>query len=414
VVIAPNSFAYGGVEEHVVVLSTALAARGYEPVVVSAETEELRPLTERLDRAGVRHLGVDFRGGGLRPQLKATWGLVRAFAHLKPDVLHVHLVGYDGGRVPLLAGHLAHVPTVVTHHIAPPRPVPPKDYLARWPFLAGVKEFIAVSDANRKAQIACMRLPPDRLSRVHNGITLLDGPTRAEARAFLLSEFGIPDEAKVVGCVGRLAMQKGHKYLLEAAPEILRRVPNARFAFVGEGPFRERLERQAIDQGVAAAVHWLGFRSDVRRILPGIDVLAMPSEWEGLPIVLLEAMAAAVPVVAHAVDGIPEAVTDGQQGFLVARGDVPALTERITRLLTEPELARRMGRSAYERVVRDFTAARMAERIAALYEQAIARSMTRKSVSRRNGVETRDSYRAASVREPAAGPGERFHQESVG
>jgi glycosyltransferase involved in cell wall biosynthesis len=120
----------------------------------------------------------------------------------------------------------------------------------------------------------------------------------------------------------------------------------------------------------------------------------MPSEWEGLPIVLLEAMAAGVPAVAHAVDGIPEAVTDGVEGFLVGRGDVRALTERLTRLLTDPELMGRMGRNAHQRVLNDFTAADMAKRTAALYERAITSrpAPKRKEVLRRNGAETGESY----------------------
>jgi glycosyltransferase involved in cell wall biosynthesis len=209
---------------------------------------------------------------------------------------------------------------------------------------------------------------------VHNGIVLPERRPRNEARAFLRAELGLLEAIPVIGMVGRLAEQKGHKYLLEAAPAILEKVPDVHFAFIGEGEERSALEGLAAKRGVAERVHWMGFRSDTQRLLAGFDVLAMPSEFEGLPLVLLEAMAHGVPIVAHAVDGIPEAVTDGQEGYLIARGDIRALAERLVQLLLDPAEAERMGERARARIDPEFTVRTMAERTAEIYSRAMDRS----------------------------------------
>ena len=132
-----------------------------------------------------------------------------------------------GGTLPLLAGQITGIPTIVTHHIAPRAKIETRNWLARAPFLTKVKAFIAVSHANREAQIAHMGLPADRIFAVHNGIAPL-GPQagspedwaayRREARLQICAETGLPPSTRMVGCVGRLAEQKGYRWLLQSAP----------------------------------------------------------------------------------------------------------------------------------------------------------------------------------------------------
>ena len=124
-------------------------------------------------------------------------------------------------------------------------------------------------------------------------------------------------------------------------PKLLQRVPDAHFIMIGEGPLLKDLQAQASELAVDHRFHWMGFRRDGQHLLAGFDVLAMPSELEGLPLVLLEAMAAGVPVVAHAVDGIPEALNDGVEGWLVRPHDVAALADRLARVLEDEEHARK-------------------------------------------------------------------------
>jgi glycosyltransferase involved in cell wall biosynthesis len=263
---------------------------------------------------------------------------------------------------------------VVTHHAAPRGPVPAKQRLLRAPFLFDVKRFIAVSRANQHSQSTHLSLPRERMTTIHNGIVVPSAlPDREAARARWLAELGVPGDARLVGAAGRLSAQKGFDRLLRAAPAILRAAPTARFVFVGDGELRTELERQAAELGVQGNVHWLGFRKDVPALLPAFDVLAMPSVFEGLPLVLLEAFAAGLPAVAHAVDGIPEVIDDGVNGFLTRPDDTAELAERIARVLVDRELAERLSRAARAKAVTEFTVERMARETAAVYG-AVARA----------------------------------------
>ena len=372
IVFALNSFIYGGVEEHVALLSSALPAFGFSPTVICAESKELDPLCRRLDSLKVPHIAQDLRGGGAVAQMKAARDLAQILTNLRADVLHIQLISYYGGRVPLLAARWANIPVILTHHIAPLHSLTTMQKWTRRPFLQAVQWYVSVSEANRLLHIKRMGLPEERILSIHNGIQIPTSATKETNRDCLRQLLTLPENALVIGCVGRRVEQKAHHWLLEAAPTILRAVPNAHFVIIGEGPLRASLEQQAQRAGMADHFHWLGFRNDVTQLLPGMTVLAMPSEYEGLPIVLLEAMASEVPVVANAVDGIPEALTNGVEGFLVERGDIARLADRLIRILQDQALALRLGQSARARVIRDFTVERMAQRYAALYNRVIA------------------------------------------
>ncbi len=370
VVFALNSYSYGGVEEHVVTLCGSLPSFGYDPVVICNQIAGLQPLYDRLERLGVRRIAAEEGGGGAKAFLGCVRRTQQMLAELCADIVHVQLVWHDGGRIPIAAAARAGIPVVVTHHIAPSAPISLRQKAARYPFIRGVRRYIAVSDANRQLQIERMGLPPDRLVRIHNGITA-PKVDRSAAREALRDELGLGAETPLIGCVGRLVEQKGLKYLIEAAPAISKALPDVRFVFAGEGPLLEALKQQAELLGVGERMIWLGFRTDSHQIIAALDALAMPSEFEGLPITLLEAMAIGTPVVAHSVDGIPEAVDDGVEGFLVPRGDAGQLAARLIQVLSDREMAERLGNGARERVAREFTAEVMAGKTASLYDEVL-------------------------------------------
>jgi glycosyltransferase involved in cell wall biosynthesis len=147
----------------------------------------------------------------------------------------------------------------------------------------------------------------------------------------------------VIGAVGRLVERKGFKYLIDAMPLLLRKRPNLTLAIVGEGPLKESLQRQAASLGLADKVRFLGFRRDLRYVLQAIDVFALPSLKEGLPITLLIVMAEGRPVVASAVDGVPTFVHHDRTGLLVPPKDPEKLAEAIARLLDDRSLAAQLG-----------------------------------------------------------------------
>ena len=146
-----------------------------------------------------------------------------------------------------------------------------------------------------------------------------------------------PDDAPVVGTVGRLSAQKDPETFLRVARQVLDEVPDACFVIVGDGPLRDATERLAARLGLGDRLHLLGIRRDVPEVLRALDVFVLTSRWEGLPRVVLEAMASVVPVVASSVDGTAEVVQDGVNGLLVGAGDVGGFAAATVKLLQQPQ-----------------------------------------------------------------------------
>ncbi|MEW6399961.1 MAG: glycosyltransferase, partial [Bacillota bacterium] len=176
-----------------------------------------------------------------------------------------------------------------------------------------------------------------------------------------------------VGTAARLTYQKGLDILMEAAARVLAGEPRARFVIGGEGPERPRLEEMIRAHGLEGRVTLAGFVQDVPAFLAGLDIYVLSSRYEGLPLAILEAMAAALPVVAADVGGVAEAVVDGLTGLLVPPGDAAALAAAILALLRDPERVRSLGRTGRERVEAQFDAELMAARVVGVYRQAAVR-----------------------------------------
>jgi glycosyltransferase involved in cell wall biosynthesis len=150
---------------------------------------------------------------------------------------------------------------------------------------------------------------------------------------------------------------------------VARKVPEAIFVIAGDGPLRSKLERFAADEGIASKTRFLGIRDDVPVVLAALDVFALTSLWEGLPLTVMEAMAAAKPVVATAVNGVPELVEDGVTGFLAPPQGVEQLAVHVTRLLKDSALAEQMGRAGRQRIETRFTVEHMVTQLADLYRR---------------------------------------------
>lgn len=160
-------------------------------------------------------------------------------------------------------------------------------------------------------------------------------PNRYAARSRITSELGIATDAPLVGSVGRLAPQKGYDILLDAMAEALRHRPDTHLLLIGDGNERANLEAQRGALGLGTAVHFLGARADVEQILPALDLFVSSSRWEGLPTVILEAMASQTPVLGTRVSGTVELIEDGVTGKLVAANDAHALALAINDLIVD-------------------------------------------------------------------------------
>jgi glycosyltransferase involved in cell wall biosynthesis len=168
--------------------------------------------------------------------------------------------------------------------------------------------------------------------------------------------------------VCRLIEQKGVTYALQAFARVADRFPAARLIIAGDGVLRGQLEAEADSLGIGGRVHWLGWRPDSAAVLASLDVLLMPSLWEGFGLVMLEAMAAHLPIIGSRVSAIPEVVVDGETGLLVPPADVSALAAALSRLLEDEPLRRAMGERGAERLAAHFSTAAMIDATIGLYQ----------------------------------------------
>jgi glycosyltransferase involved in cell wall biosynthesis len=242
----------------------------------------------------------------------------------------------------------------------------------------GIKDLrdmtVAISEEVHEAERERARVSGDRITLIQNGIPVktLSEPNQAQLDA-VREEWDILPHMPVVGTLARFHQQKGLPYLLESAAQVRQECPELKLLLVGDGGLRSSLEEQARDLGLSGCAILPGIRHDVPEILALVDVFVLPSLWEGLPIALLEAMAASLPVVATAVGGVPEVVVDGVTGLLVPPRDPEALSKAILTLLKDRDLQHSMGQAGRERVTRCFSVERMVKETEVLYESMMTR-----------------------------------------
>lgn len=198
----------------------------------------------------------------------------------------------------------------------------------------------------------------------------------------LREQIGLPAEAPTAAIVAALRPEKNHELFLDAAAQILKTVPRARFLIIGDGPRRPILEQRAEQLGIDDSIHFLGTRSDVPELLSLVDVLMLTSHMEANPVSILEGLACGKPVVSTRVGSIPETVEPGRNGFLTEPGNVDKLALSVVQLLTDTELSRKMGREGRERVARSWSLETMVGGYQSLIESIYFNKSDQKSADR--------------------------------
>lgn len=295
------------------------------------------------------------------------WELHSLVSRVRPDILHCHAgVGWEG-HPGVWAAREAGIGIVLrTEHLP---------YLIRegWQhdeymhMKDAVDAIICVSEASSKS-FERAGVEREKLHIVRNGINRIEATAD---RSAVLADLGLLSHAKLVLTVGRLTEQKGHRYLLDAAPGVLTRHPQAYFLIAGVGQEEDNLRSQAEQLGVTRNVLFLGRRNDVPRLMATCDLFVLPSIFEGLPLVVLEAMSLGRAVVGTDVCGTSEAVSDHVTGRLVEAKSAGALCAAITEAIDDPELRARWGEAGRRRATSYFTAERMARETAAVYSRLL-------------------------------------------
>jgi len=337
-------------------------------------------LINRAVRGGLRTIVVPELRRALHPWRDAASlaALVRIIRRLRPLIVHTH--SSKAGILGRLAARAAGVPVIV--HTIHGLPFHPYQGRAANALYVGAERAVArftdrlvcVADAMARQALQAGVGRPEQYLTVYSGMEV-DAFLDAERhRAGVRSALGFSRHDVVVGKVARLFRLKGHRYLLAAAPLILRRCPQVKFLFVGDGVWRERLQRQAEELGVAERVVFAGLvdSSRIPAMISAMDVVVHASLREGLARVLVQALLCAKPVVSYDVDGAREVITDGLTGRLVPPRAVEELAEAVVEMIQAPERAAAMALEGRERCKERFRAERMVQELEALYLQLLS------------------------------------------
>jgi len=329
-----------------------------------------------LDELGT--LGLELREEGfpvwvLERKPGLDWDLPRRLADLwrrhRVDLVHAHQ--YTPFFYALLARFLYRRPPVLftehgRHYPDYPRR---KRILANRVLLQRRDRVVGVGQAVRQALIANEGIPAERIAVLYNGIDLTSFSSDAAGGLAVRQELGLSPQDLVIVQVARLDYLKDHATAIRALERVVQQRPEARLLLVGEGPQREAIQEWVRLRGLEGQVRLLGLRSDIPRLLSASDLFMLTSISEGIPLTIIEAMAAGLPVVATRVGGVPEMVDDGDTGLLVSAGDDRALAESILRLADVPALRNEMGERGRSRSLTRFSADTMHAAYARHYQE---------------------------------------------
>jgi L-malate glycosyltransferase len=364
-----------------------------------AETQVVSTMSYLVEQSGITLTAVLFNDGRLADELRRLGvgvvvldetrtstlgiflGLVRVLRAHRFDLVHLHK--YKDGVLGSIAARMAGVPCIVRtmHGLAEP--------------LHGWKQLKArVYDTLDRITLQCLAdlviavsqrmtetlwesgYQPRMVTCIRNGLDLQHVTTTRQPQE-VRRELGIEPRALLIGTVGRLSAIKGQVHLLRAAKRVIASQPWARLLFVGDGPLRNELLISAAELQLAASCIFPGARNDVYDVMSAMDIFALPSLNEGIPMSLLEAMALGRPVVASAVGGIPEVIQDRVNGRLVPPGDEAALADACLELATDRELARTMGERARQTIEDSFSHERCGSALLNVYQSVASTSERR-------------------------------------
>jgi glycosyltransferase involved in cell wall biosynthesis len=351
IVLSNASYSWGGVHQVTEVLARGLQERGHHVAVFGRPGS---PLEERL--RGVAPFEPILKGMDLHPGV--VWRAARALGRHRAEVV-LTLMKKDV-RLTGPAARLRRIPFVVRHANDRPLRGTPDHRLF---FGALPARHVANSAATRETLLrSAPWLRPGRMAVIHNGIDAARFERAAPA------DLDLPEGALAIGFAGRFDERKGVLDLARAWPTVAAAVPNAHLVMVGKGPAEEQTRAVL---GDAERVRWLGYRRDIPELLRAMDVLAVPSHWEGFGLIAAEGLAAGVPVVAANASSLPEIVQHEVQGLLVPPGDPDALAAALVRLARDPAERARMSAAGPARVRDAFSLDRMIDAYEALLAEVV-------------------------------------------
>lgn len=299
--------------------------------------------------------------------------LTRLFREQAVDVVHTH--GYKCNVIGGIASWISKSSLLIrTEHGKPPTIF--NNGISKSTFFSLLDYFMGkyvtdqtVSVSSELTSILRRRYPQEKITTIYNGIDFSQFAENFKLTD-LKAEFGIEDKNKLIGIFARLNHEKGIDLFLRTAKLVSLEAPHIRFFIVGEGPLYKELRNETIRLNIEKQVIFTGFRTDVYGILCQMDVVVLSSRHEGMPMIILEAMALRRPIVATKVGGLPEVIQDRKTGILVPSGDEFALAKACLELIENPVMAEQLGLNAHEDVKKRFSAQVMLDKLLTLYRES--------------------------------------------
>ncbi|HHT9125413.1 MAG TPA: glycosyltransferase [Candidatus Brocadiia bacterium] len=377
----PIQIGIGGAEKSTLTLLRGMKDTTFD-LIVASFVRYREPQGEFIEEA--KKLGIAARI--ITTKKKCRFMLSELFRNLfnlchllrKENIKLLHTHGYKTDIIGLLAAKILNIPIVSTAHgwTACSRNVKLYEFLDSLA-LRFFDRVIAVSDG-MKDRLLESHIPPKKIVMIHNAIELKASTgTPALAGVGLLltkpfkDSFNLNNDNKLIGAIGRLSIEKGFGYFLEAGKEVISRYPQARLLVVGEGPERQNLEILAERLAIKDKTIFCGFQKDISKIYSILDVVVLSSLTEGLPQTLLEALVHEKPVVATRVGGVPELIKDGETGILVDPKDSLKLANGILKILNNPEEAKNLAIRGRKLVNEKFNSKSMCEKLGKLYYEVL-------------------------------------------
>jgi glycosyltransferase involved in cell wall biosynthesis len=361
-----TGLAYGGAETQVVYLATRFKSRGWEVGVVSLIPP--KAYIEDLEKADVLVFSLDIRRK--LPDPRPILRLVQIIRKWQPDVVHSHMV--HANLLARIVRPLAPFPVLVctAHNIDEGGRLREVLYRLTDPFCDLTTQ---VSQAGLERYVHVGAVPRHKICYIPNGVDTERFKPNLEDRLKVRKELGV--EGFVWLAVGRFDPPKDYPNMLQAFARVVHKHLNTMLLIAGDGPLRKTMENMTRELGVEKHVKFLGIRRDIPQLMNAADAYVMSSEWEGMPMVLLEASACGLPIVATNVGGNAEIVLDGQTGFLVPPKSPEALSQAMLRMMDLPEEVReKMGKQARKHIESNFSLDRIVDCWEALYYELLNRS----------------------------------------
>lgn len=347
-----------GGSENMLLNSLPKFNKNFEMLVVSINSEGAIAKELRKKKIKVICLNCD----KLTSFSKALSKLIKIIEDFKPDLIHSHL--FHANIISRIAGNKTNIPVVCSQRNL-------GDWRSWWHNWLDkltskwCKKIICSSNAIKNSVQKKTGISKDKFIVIHNGIDIQKYIKAKKAKLNIAKKF------LVIGCVANLRKEKGHKYLIKAAKKVVDKIPNCIFLLVGDGKLRKDLEKQIEELNLKKNILFLGSRKDIPNLMKAMDVFVLPSISEGFGIVLVEAMASGVPVVATKVGGIPEIVVENKTGYLVNPKDSSNLTNKMTELLKSSSLRKRFSSTGIKRAKNKFTIQRYVNEHEKIYKSLI-------------------------------------------